>query len=534
MTISRRDLIKLGVKAGVGATLLGGLPSQLWATSAASEPSMPIPITDPWIKELALRAVDSARSAGAQYADVRLTYTREKGGSHGTVEALVVGVRSLVDGYWGFAGGRLWTPDEMARLGRESVAQARALSIGPVRKFDLAAAPIPVDEHWTMPIEIDPFEEVSDEEISDFLRGLGYFIEVHPNFEKDLLIARFLVQDKAFASSEGAYCTQRLYRSAGAVVAVLRKNGQTLRRGVDTLTPAGLGWELFKGQPLREQIRRLMDEMEEDIMMPVKPVEVGRYNVVCDALTITNLASLTLGTATQLDRVFGYEANASGTSYLNDPLGMLGSFEIGAPLLTLTADRSEHGGAATVAWDDDGVRPDEFTLVREGVLHDFQTTRESAAWLSDAYTKASREIRSHGCAAAPTAVEAPLTHTPNLRIHPGGEALDFVDLVSGIEEGLAIKGMHVDMDFQGLNGLGQGRVYEVKNGKRVARIEGAGFLFRAPELWKSLVALGGEESVRRYGTTSKKGEPEQTMYHSVSAPPAVFKEFTVIDPKRKA
>lgn len=533
MTISRRDLIKLGFKAGVGATLLSGLPSQLWATSVTSAPRMSMPITDPWVKELALRAVDAARSAGASYADVRLTHTRERS-SHGNFEGLVVGVRSLVNGYWGFAGSQIWTPDEMVRLGMESVLQARALGIGPVREVDLAAVPTPVDEHWTMPVEIDPFEDISVEEISDFFLGLGYFIEVHPNFERGMLGATFVVQEKAFASSEGAYCTQRLYRSSGIVGVRLEKNGRRLGGGLDSLTPAGLGWELFKDQPLREQIRRVMEELEEDLALPVKPVEVGRYNVVCDALTVANLVDSTLGTATQLDRVFGYEANASGTSYLNDPLGMLGSLEVGAPLLTLTADRSVHGGAATVAWDDDGVRPDEFTLVREGVLHDFQTTRESAAWLSDAYTKASREIRSHGCAAAPTAVEAPLTHTPNLRIHPGGEALDFDDLVSGIEEGLAIKGMHVEMDFQGLNGLGQGRVYEVKNGKRVARIEGAGFLFRAPELWKSLVALGGEESVRRYGTTSRKGEPEQTTYHSVSAPPAVFKEFTVIDPKRKA
>jgi len=533
MSLSRRDLLKITMKAGAGAAVLSGIPGPLLAQLGGVLPESVQSIRDPMIKELALRAVEAARGAGASYVDVRLTRTRQFGYG-GRIEGLVVGVRSLVNGYWGFSSGRLWTPDEVARLGRESVGQARALAIGPVREVDLAAVPTPVDEHWTMPVEIDPFEEVSEEEVSDFLGGLKYFIEAHPNFEvPSSPLATFVVQEKAFASSEGAYCTQRLHRSSGAVVLRLKKNGRELSRGLDTLTPAGLGWELFKGQPIREQIRRLMDEMEEDFAMPVKPVEVGRYDVVCDARTIVNLVESTLGTATQLDRALGFEANASGTSYLNAPLEMLGSFEVGAPLLTLTANRSEQGGAATVAWDDEGVRPDEFALVREGVLQDFQTTRESAAWLAG-NTKASREIRSNGCATAPTAVEAPLTHTPNLRVAPGSEAVDFDDLVSGIEEGLAVKDMDVSMDFQGLNGMGQGRVYEVKDGKRVAIVAGAGFLFRAPELWKRLVALGGEASMRRYGMASSKGEPEQTTYHSVSAPPAVFEEFTVIDPRRKA
>jgi len=542
MSLSRRDLLKITMKVGAGAAVFSGIPGPLLAQLGGGLPESVQSIRDPVVKEMALRAIEAARDAGASYADVRLTRTRGRELHHLSVqprdsEGLVVGVRSLVNGYWGFAGSLVWSTDEMARLGRESVRQARALTIGPVREVDLAAAPMPVDEHWTMPVELDPFE-ISHLEIYDFLVSLRLFVQRHSGFSVVPPTANavtFVVQEKAFASSEGAYCTQRLYRSEGSLVLGLEKNGRKLARGLDMLTPAGLGFELYKGQPLREQIRRLMEEMEEDIMMPVKPVEVGRYNVVCDARTTTSLAAVTLGTATQLDRALGYEANASGTSYLNAPLEMLGSFEVGAPLLTLTANRSEHGGAATVRWDDEGVHPDEFTLVREGVLQDFQTTRESATWLADSYTKASRAIRSHGCAAAPSAVEAPLTHTPNLRIAPGDEALDFEDLVSGIEEGLAIKEMGVSMDYQGLSGMGVSeRVYEVKSGKRVAIVAGAGILFRTPELWKGLVALGGEASVRRYGTTSSKGEPLQTTYHSVSAPPAVFKEFTVIDPRRKA
>ncbi|HEY9450981.1 MAG TPA: TldD/PmbA family protein, partial [Gemmatimonadaceae bacterium] len=101
-------------------------------------------------------------------------------------------------------------------------------------------------------------------------------------------------------------------------------------------------------------------------------------------------------------------------------------------------------------------------------------------------------------------------------------------------KGIAVRGMGADMDFQSSSGLGTGRVYEVRGGKRVARLNGAGFLFRSTELWKGLKVLGGAESLRRFGLSASKGEPAQSTYHSVTAPPAVLEQLTLIDVLRKA
>ena len=120
------------------------------------------------------------------------------------------------------------------------------------------------------------------------------------------------------------------------------------------------------------------------------------------------------------------------------------------------------------------------------------------------------------------------------RIAAEAKALGFDALVAKIGKGIAVKFMGVETDFQNLNGLGIGRVYEVKNGKRVARIAGAGLLFRGPELWRGLLALGGSESLRRFGWDASKGEPAQQTYHSVTAPPAAFKQLTFVDSTRKA
>jgi TldD protein len=213
---------------------------------------------------------------------------------------------------------------------------------------------------------------------------------------------------------------------------------------------------------------------------------------------------------------------------------MIGSYEAGASVLTLTADRSERGGAATVRWDDEGVEPDTFPLVKGGVLTDFQTTRESAGWLKEIYAKRGTPFRSHGCALAPSALDAPLQQSPNLTLKPGRDGESFDALVSDMEKGIAIKGAQLDMDFQNSGGLGTGAVFEVSNGKRVARLASAGFLFRATDLWKSVQRVGAEASLRRYGMLTAKGEPAQRCNHSVTAAPVVVKDLTLIDPLRKA
>src|SRR5690606_35134436 len=116
------------------------------------------PIRDPRIRELAFRAVEAAKGAGASYVEVRLTHRRIRSLSEPFVtnfndhEELTVGVRALVDGYWGFAGSPVWSPEEMERLGREAVQHAKVNALGPVRVVELAPRPVVADGHWQTPV----------------------------------------------------------------------------------------------------------------------------------------------------------------------------------------------------------------------------------------------------------------------------------------------------------------------------------------------------------------------------------------------
>lgn len=544
MPITRRTLLHSSLKFGAAAAAMAALPRPLLAQLGRGLEPLP-PIEDPRLKSLTARALDAARAAGASYADVRLTHERLRVFDAATgvndTESMLVGVRALVNGYWGFASSPVWTPDEMARLAAEAVHQAKTNALGKPRAVDLAPAPVIVDGHWEMPVAIDPFE-ISPFEAVDFLQGMILYVGRTPNTNVGQSTCAAIVQEKALASTSGSYCTQRSYNTSGYFNFMLTlEHGQRGNIGLLCLTPAGMGWELYtadkiprvRDHTVYEEIDLIVEELREDLLMPEKAVEVGRYETAFDPFTVAGLVDETLGRATELDRAFGYEANAGGTSYLNDPVAMLGSYQAGAPSLTVTAERSQPGAVGTVKWDDEGVEPDAFTLVKDGTLVDFQTTRESARWLEAAYAKHNRPMRSHGCAAAPSAVFAQLQHTPNLALAPGRDAKDFDALVSGITRGIAVKVGSVDLDFQHSSGMGSGRIYEVKQGKRVARLNG-GFLFRATDLWKSLQTIGGEASLRRFGLLARKGEPAQEHWHSVTAPAALVKDLTIIDPLRKA
>ena len=537
---------RLFLKAGAAMAAIATVPRPLYAQFDGAPEPLP-PIEDPRLATLAARALDSAKSAGASYADVRLSHTstrRFDERSAGDSEDMEVGVRALVEGYWGFASGPVWSPDEMARLGKEAVHQARTNALGKPRVAALAPAPIVQNGNWVMPVKLDPFE-VSPFEIQDQLKSLSILAERIPS---GLLLRNDVfaqMQEKAFASTIGSYCTQRAYLTEGHLtlqIDLSSKHRSNVVTNLECVSPAGMGWELYaadsiprvRNLSLHDELLMRADEARADGMLPMKALEVGRFDTVFDAASVAHLVDGTLGHATELDRALGYEANADGTSYLSDPAAMLGAYQAGAPLLTLVANRSELGGAATTKWDDEGIVPDDFTIVKNGLLVDFQTTRESAGWLKDAYAKKGTPVRSHGCASAPSAIHAPMEHIPNLSIAPGRETGDFDALVAGIADGVAIKRASIDVDFQAGTGIGFGGVFEVKKGKRVARYQSAGFLFRSTDLWKSLLSISGDAQMRRIGFSAQKGEPPQTCYHSVTAAPAVVQGLTVIDPQRKA
>ncbi len=538
--LTRRALIKSGTTLAALSSI-SAVSSPLSAKGRLRaqdfhEPSTSL-IDDPNAKLLSDTALNAAREAGARFADVRLTHTCMRSVTRkevGNTESMTFGVRALVDGFWGFAASPIWTPNEAARLARAAVANAKANTLGKPRIIELAPVTAIDDGRWVTPIIDDPFL-INEDEIEDFLEGLRRFMGKIPRLDFPSTLGTFFKQDKVFASTENQFVTQRIYQTTANIgFRVPGEEGRFRNVSLDTVSPSGYGFEYLRDQPLRDEIVARYEEAKKDMELPLKPVDVGRYAMVFDAGTTAKFIHSTIGSATELDRALGEEANAGGTSYIIDPKKMLGTLKIGAPLLTITANRTEAGGAATVKWDDEGVIPEEFTLVKNGILADMQTNREGAGWLKEEYAKRNLPFKSHGCAHAPEANYAPLTRCANLQMQTAEDEATFETLIAGMSSGIAIKRGGAGMDFQQMTGYGGGEAYEVKDGKRVAEISDAAYLFRTSELWSALTAVGGRSSARRFGMGTWKGQPLQGAMRSVTAPPIAIKELSVIDKKRKA
>lgn len=494
------------------------------------------------LRALTAAALDAAKQAGAIYADAHYRLVRHEDWPPIGVDPLgpsfnfQVGfsVRALVNGYWGFAGmDGVASMDDAARLGRDATGQAKTSSKGRPRTVDLAPPPTVANGSWTTPIEIDPFT-VSFEEKADFVTAVDNFVRRQRYGISGGSSLEFFKEERTFASTEGAFTTQTLY-TAGTGLNIFVPNDwlkeEGAYRSADFLTTVGGGWEYVRSNPFKEHWAKMVDEAMR--ARRKKPVDVGRYDLIFDARSLANIVSQTVGGATELDRAFGYEANTIGTSYLNDPEEMLGTFKVGSPLLNVTANRSMKGGTATVKWDSEGVEPTEISLVKDGVLNDFQTTRESASWISAYYNKKGMSVRSNGCSGMYGQTTPPTQVNPNFVMAPGKSEVSLEDMIKDTKKGLLILGGYATTDFQVLNGAGQGSItYEIVDGKLGSAIGGAQYLFRAPDFWKNLVAVGGPGSAQQFafGRYRTGGR----IQHTVSAVHAKVTGVAVTDVMRKA
>lgn len=572
---TRRTWITRTATAVAGTTLRrgrGNHPSILdpravtSATSASSAAAYNTVATNTaeW-ERLVQEAVGEARRAGAQYADARVTHTvlhpLSFVGLGQWTELMGFGVRALYQGCWGFAS----APDSDVRtiheLARQAVAQAkinaRATDRGPSHSIELGAIPA-VTGRWTMPVEIDPFTISMDEKLA----YMQYWVDYAPQFGTaiDTLTSHLynVRQESVLATSDGTCCTQVTYESGGKIV--VRDSRYTgLSLPLLCLTPAGKGWELFLEADIPEQLRTMQHRFDDVVLVKgtTKPAQIGRYTMICDGATMAALLDKTLGLATQLDRALGYEANASGTSFLNDPLAMLGTFQVASPLVTVMANRSAPGQLATVKWDAEGVAPDDFTLIKKGVLVDYQTTREQVAWLGPYYQKHQLPPKSHGCAAVDSGLSIPLQHSPNLELlptpngDPNPTKLD--DMIASVKEGILLTEGDVHSDFQARSGFINGTMREIKNGRLGRVLIGAAIAYDTLEFWKNIAAIGGPSTRaviastpwtefnpcqavydRFYKTYPVKGEPPQRVSYSVGAVAATITNQAMINLLRKA
>jgi TldD protein len=524
----RREFIASGV---AGAAALG-LSPRLLAQEADPDP-----------RALAMRAVEAARAAGASYADVRINRNRSQSVStreqqitgFDDSETFGFGVRALVGGAWGFAASRDLTEAEVMRVARDAVAQARANSATLRRPVELAATEVHRDVAWRTPIQEDPFEVSIEDKVALLLAANQAALGVRgARFVTSSLF--FLREDKTFASSEGSYITQTLYRAYPQmnVTAVQGSDFQT-RLSTD-VQPMGLGFEHVRAARLVENAPRWAEDAVRKLS--AKPVEPGRYDLVLMPSHLFLTIHESIAHPTELDRIMGYEANFAGTSFISPIQDYLGRFRYGRDFFNIQAERSAAGSLATVGYDDEGVRPDEYLIVKDGILNDLQTTREQAPMLADWYRSQGRPVRSHGNSYADSWASVQFQRMPNVNLLPNPERdVTLEEMVSGVENGILIEGRgSYSIDQQRYNAQFGGQVFrEIRNGRVGDMLKDVAYQIRTPEFWNAVDLLGGRSSYFVGGSFNDgKGQPSQSNAVSHGCPPARVRQVNVINTGRRA
>lgn len=549
MKISRRKLIESG---SVSALSFGGIGSsnKMFGTipSFEQEPDL---LPESNVLPLAKRAVEAAMSAGAAYADARIVrYVRQGfifkeetiGNTESTdTEDIGFGVRVLVNGCFGFAASPYIDLEEAAILAKNAIDQAKANAA--IRPRELNWMSVPAQKgRWICPGE-DPFL-VPIEERVEFINAWredvkGYRDGVNATKLTDSR-ALFSRWEKFLVTSDGTEVSQVIYNTGGSLVfAALPRFGQPLSGphvgNVNGIQNQQGGWEVFKKAKAKEQVPELVANAVENSKVGVGTFDVGRYDLVLDGSFVANLIGRTFGISTQLDLALGYEANAGGTSYLGpDTREFLGT-QVAHQSVTIRCNRSAPGRLATAKWDDEGVVPKEFDLVRDGNLVNYQTTRDNSSKLNDWFQKSKIEPGSQGCSNVQSGLNIPIQATPNLEMMPNVSATSLSDMISEVKRGYVVYGGTVSTSFNIKEGLATpGMIREIRNGKLLDFIPGFQIMFSTPEIWKNITMMGDRTTLRQGSSRSNKGEPSQSYDYDVDAVALSVKDVPLIDPARKA
>ena len=500
-------------------------------------------------KQLADVALNVAKSKGATYADVRIgrylnqvVATRENRVQNvSNTESFGAGVRVLVNGSWGFAASDDVTADNIARVAERAVAVAKANAKIQGQPVQLAPQKGYGNVTWKTPVEINAFSVPVKDKVDLLLSANAVALSNGATFVNSTI---FVVNEqKYFASTEGSYIDQDIHRlwPNFTVTKTDKATGKFDTRDAFS-APMGMGYEYLvpaANQKVGGIVTRYKDRYDivEDMKnatadvaekIKAKSVEPGKYDVVLDPTHLMLTIHESVGHPTELDRVLGYEANYAGTSFLTLDKWQSKKFNFGNKLVNIVADKTQKNSLGAVGYDDEGVKTKEWKIIDNGVLVDYQATRDQAHIIG--------LKESHGCSYAQTWADVQFQRMPNVSLQPNPKKRSVNDIISSVEKGIYIMGRgSYSIDQQRYNfQFGGQTFYEIKNGKIAGMLRDVAYQSNTQEFWNSLTDLADKDDYRMGGSFfDGKGQPSQVSAVSHGCPTSRFSGVSVINTARK-
>ena len=477
------------------------------------------------MKTLMHRAIDLARSRGAQYADIRVVDNRTETLSvkNGVTENLSYaetigfGVRVLVDGAWGFASSRELTNENIDSVTLLALEIGRASALVPGEMIDIGP-PVTSRGFYQTPVEINPFSVSLEDKLGVLLAADGEMARV-----EGLRVRRgnmtFIQEKKWFANTDGAFTEQTIYETGAGIQATAVGGGEVQVRSYPN---AGLrqqvtaGWEAILDWDLPGNAERIAGEAVALLTADPCPSEITT-TVILGGAQLALQVHESCGHPIELDRVFGTEAAYAGTSFLTTE--KLDNFQYGSEVVNMTAESQRPLGLGTYGWDDEGVPAQSTPIVKDGLFVGYLMSRETATQIGKT---------SNGCMRASGWNRIPLIRMTNVSLEPG--AWDFDDLIADTDDGIYMetnRSWSIDdlrYNFQFGTEIG----YEIKNGKLGRMLRNPTYTGITPEFWNSCDAVCSENHWEMWGTPNcGKGQPGQQAHTGHGTAPARFRDIRV-------
>jgi TldD protein len=367
-------------------------------------------------------ALARAQKGGASYADLRIETTEEQRIriEDGELESLVAGsetgfgLRVLVDGAWGFASSNAldvasWKEavDAAVRLARAGAADTHDHTL------TLADAPVEKREEVWTPV-IDP-RGVSVEDKRALLADMDNIVRVHAEIKTVTTAYSDTVLRKEFWNTDGSHIRWGLTRSVAQIQFTARRDGHLAGRS--TRVGGTRGWELFAHE---DPVAKAAEAAKACVaQLGARSAKGGKTTVVVDPELAGVFAHEAVGHAAEADLV------AAGESCFRDRIGK----QLGVAGLTIHDDSRVEGAFGSVPYDDNGVRGQDKTILRDGTLVGYLLDRERAATLG---------MTANGASRAQDFASRPLIRMSNTIIDAGDVPED--ELFGGVNEGVFCRG----------------------------------------------------------------------------------------------
>jgi len=469
-------------------------------------------------------ALNTAKSIGASYADIRILNTEDENIStkNGVTELIEknssfgFGIRVIADGAWGFASSPDLDEANLKKIAELSVKIAKASAKFKQKYLVLAQSSKTIDSYKT-PVEKEPFTIPLKEKL-DYLLYLDQLLRKTEGLTSTSAFMNFRKESSFFASSEGSRIEQIIIHSGAGVEALCMKSRKEMgRRSYPDSNGQyeSKGYELINELKFEDNCEKIAQQAIS--LLSAKECPSGIKTIVLDGSQLSLQIHESIGHPLELDRVLGAEKNFSGTSFAT--LDKLNKLKYGSDIVNVVTDSTYPGGLGTFGYDDEGVKAQRKDLIKNGILVGYLTSRETAP-LDKTLSNGSMRAEGWG--------NIPIIRMTNTILLPGDQS--FEDLISEIDDGIymeTVSSWSIDDNRENFK-MGCEIGWEIKNGELGEMIKNPTYSGTTVEFWNSCDAISSEKYFKVWGTPNcGKGQPGQNARTGQGASPARFKNVKV-------